>query len=432
VVCDIDEDGVYDFASGTDFSSFGAAAAETNTVTWNGKDNDGINADEGSYNCIIRLNVGEFHYVAEDIETSYQGIRMYRVESDQSSRTPINRYWDDRAVGADAENMNNGQQSPLSPPATGLNPGAYGTAAAAFYYNGTTPTGNARAWGNFDGDGKGNNNFLDQFSAADTAQSAPFVIEVIGSSGDADSDGLTNGRECEIGSDLQNEDTDGDGVDDGYEASSSGAPDTDGDGTLDVLDVDDDGDGIPTSVELGGGENGDGNPADAANTDGQADGPDYLDPDDDADGIATKKEPSDGNDDGTPDRLQPPSSQGTLAGGALCSASPRLNGSHIPATLSWILAVAAVIFARRRRISAPHRRRTNSRLGVLILLFLIGAWGSKADAQVALDQFKPAPLASDGFGLSRPDVRSHLGWGGAAHGRLRQRPTRVRIRSRAR
>ena len=32
-------------------------------------------------------------------------------------------------------------------------------------------------------------------------------------------------------------------------------------------------------------------------------------------------------------------------------------------------------------------------------------------AQVALEQFKPAPLASDGFALSRPDVLRHLEWG---------------------
>jgi large repetitive protein len=285
VVCDVDKDGVYDFGSSTDFSSFGTAVVGTNTVTWTGKNNAGTNAAEGSYNCVIRLNVGEFHYIAQDIETSYPGIRMYRVESNKTSRTPINMFWDDHAVGADSENMSNSQQSPLTPPASGLAPGAYGTAASAFYYNGTTPIGNARAWGNFDGDGKGNDNFLDQFAAADTAQSAPFVIQVISQNGDADSDGLTNTRECAYGSNPQNTDSDHDGVSDGYEATNSSAPDHDSDGIADVLDSDDDGDGISTATELGAGENGDGNPTDAANTDGQADGPDFLDTDSDNDGI---------------------------------------------------------------------------------------------------------------------------------------------------
>ena len=53
--------------------------------------------------------------------------------------------------------------------------------------------------------------------------------------------------------------------------------DTDGDNSLNYLDADDDGDGIPTREENAD-PNGDGNPEDAVDTDGDGT-PDYLDPD---------------------------------------------------------------------------------------------------------------------------------------------------------
>jgi uncharacterized protein (TIGR03382 family) len=289
VVCDVNKDSVYDFAGSSDFSSFGAAQVGTNSISWDGRNNGGVDAAEGNYNCVIRLNVGEFHYIAEDIETAYPGIRMYRLESNKTTRTPIRLFWDDTSVGA-SENMPNGQVSPVSPLATGLDPVAIATPAAAFYFTGgnrANPVGNARAWGDFDanGEGKGNEAYLDQFSAAETAISPALSVNVISNGGDADADGLGNARECDIGSDPGDNDTDNDGVRDGSEAPNTGAiPNTDGDAQPDVLDPDDDGDGVPTKTELGPSENGDGNPADAANSDSTAP-PDYLDTDSDNDGV---------------------------------------------------------------------------------------------------------------------------------------------------
>jgi outer membrane protein OmpA-like peptidoglycan-associated protein len=254
VICDVNKDTVFDFASQTDFSSFGTAIAGTNMVSWDGKTNAGTNATPGDYSCLVRLNVGEFHYDADDIETSYPGIRMFRIENDKTTRTPIEMFWDDSGIGNDAETMNNmaGQFSPDAPPAAGLNPGAYANAPAPFYYIGgssmgemtSMPTGNARAWGNFDGDGKGNNNFLDQFAAAETAISAPFMVSVFSSTADADNDGLTSARECMLGANPNNPDSDGDGVNDGDEATMVAAPNTDNDGPIDILDPDSDNDGV--------------------------------------------------------------------------------------------------------------------------------------------------------------------------------------------
>ncbi len=80
-------------------------------------------------------------------------------------------------------------------------------------------------------------------------------------------------------------DTDGDGVPNTKEF----IGDTDGDGIPDIKDIDDDGDNVPTRVEV---TNGSGDPVNlAGDRDTDQDGmPNYLDPDDDGDGALTKFE----------------------------------------------------------------------------------------------------------------------------------------------
>ncbi|WGZ93833.1 MAG: IPTL-CTERM sorting domain-containing protein [Candidatus Thiothrix putei] len=70
---------------------------------------------------------------------------------------------------------------------------------------------------------------------------------------DSDGDGLTDAEETLLGTDPNNPDSDADGVMDKTEIGSdtSKPRDTDGDGTIDALDKDDDADGIPTKDELG-------------------------------------------------------------------------------------------------------------------------------------------------------------------------------------
>ncbi|MFO0667917.1 MAG: hypothetical protein U0174_28455 [Polyangiaceae bacterium] len=106
---------------------------------------------------------------------------------------------------------------------------------------------------------------------------------------DTDGDGLTDAAEAIIGTDPNKADTDGDGIKDGVEVGPDASKplDTDGDGTIDAKDTDDDGDGILTKDELGAG--GAASPADT-DKDGK---PDYLDADDDGDGIPTKTEIAD-------------------------------------------------------------------------------------------------------------------------------------------
>ncbi|MCU4188686.1 gliding motility-associated C-terminal domain-containing protein, partial [Flavobacterium sp. HXWNR29] len=101
---------------------------------------------------------------------------------------------------------------------------------------------------------------------------------------------------------FENPDPNGDG-------NPADAQDTDGDGTPDYLDVDDDGDGIPTADENPD-PNGDGDPSDAQDTDGDGT-PDYLDVDDDGDVFPTADENPDPNGDGDPSDAQDTDGDGT-------------------------------------------------------------------------------------------------------------------------
>jgi hypothetical protein len=109
---------------------------------------------------------------------------------------------------------------------------------------------------------------------------------------DDDGDGLNDLVELALGSDPLSPDTDGDGIEDGDEVGDPNSPtDSDGDHINDILDPDDDNDGIPTLVEGIWDPDGDGIP-------------NYLDLDSDGDGFSDAFEGQGDPDlDGTPNFL---------------------------------------------------------------------------------------------------------------------------------
>lgn len=144
----------------------------------------------------------------------------------------------------------------------------------------------------------------DSYQACDTQALAIKVTNIVE---DRDNDGLNDDLELAIGSNLNNPDSDGDGIDDKTEAGSNPIKpiDTDGDGIPDLLDTDDDNDGMPTKEEgsqdidqdglvnyLDTDDDGDGIPTNSeGNKDTNQNGsPDYLDNDDDGDGLYTQYE----------------------------------------------------------------------------------------------------------------------------------------------
>ncbi|MDD9934820.1 MAG: hypothetical protein OXT09_14520, partial [Myxococcales bacterium] len=187
-----------------------------------------------------------------------------------------------------------------------------------------------------DTDGDGQDNYQDADDDNDGIPTATENAEAAGDSDgvdnhldlDSDNDGIPDVTEAG-GSDSGDgtvgaiTDANGNGLDDGLEASPLPLPNTDGAGAEDYLDLDSDGDGINDVVEAGGTDAGDGTvagftdndgdgyddglastPLDPADTDGDSQD-DYQDADDDNDGIptATENAAPAGDTDGVPNHL---------------------------------------------------------------------------------------------------------------------------------
>jgi len=169
-----------------------------------------------------------------------------------------------------------------------------------------------------------------------------------GPNGDADGDGIANLDEVALGTDPYDQDSDGDGLLDTDELSQIGGEwvpmDSDGDGTHDAIDPDDDGDGVPTLVEG------------TVDTDGDGT-PDYLDLDSDNDGLPDEQEGiADADCDLRPDRVDPiddgPCDTGVddtrdtyTRQGCACDGS---GGGAVP---GLALGVALLLLRRRRRVA---------------------------------------------------------------------------------
>ncbi|MBN2799126.1 MAG: hypothetical protein JXX28_08255, partial [Deltaproteobacteria bacterium] len=266
LVCDLNHDGAFDIVSDGDLHVMGTVGIGLNTVPWDGTDNNAAPVTPGVYECQITVTVGEFHYVASDIETSYEGFRLFSVDG-SDGRTPLYMYWNDSAVQSSAVRMPNNAYGLETSGPDGIYSGSYATAAI--------PNVNARSWGRFQSTSKGNNNLLDTYTWIYEDITDIFSLRVEDPNANSDGDELLDVVEtCEVGTDPTNPDTDGDGIwdddehltvgtdpldpdsdgdglSDGDELGSVGSPtDTDHDGLIDAMDPDDDGDGVSTATEL--------------------------------------------------------------------------------------------------------------------------------------------------------------------------------------
>ncbi|HMV66996.1 MAG TPA: hypothetical protein PKA64_09110, partial [Myxococcota bacterium] len=266
LICDLNQDGVFDMVGDGDVHLIRDAVQGTNTFTWEGYDNAGAIVPPGSYQCKLRLTLGEFHYVAYDIETSYPGFRLFELQQG-GARRGLSMFWNDIEVQANDINMDNGVPGPVTSGPDGVFSGAYASPA--------DPLANARAWGRFRPGSKGDNSWLDTYAWLGQFDSGVLTINIADGVTDTDQDGLTDIEEdCVTGTDKTkpdtdddgigdlkevrrmptdplNPDTDGDCVLDGAELDASGhLVDSDGDDLPDPLDDDDDGDDIPTKLEM--------------------------------------------------------------------------------------------------------------------------------------------------------------------------------------
>ena len=301
LICDLNRDGLFDIVDDGDFLILGNATRGVNRVPFDGLDNNGDPFDIGDHECLVRVTVGEFHYVGRDIETSFRGLRIFHIDP-SGTRSPLDMYWNDALVQRNAVTM----PAPYAYIAAetsgpmGLSSGDPSVAPIPLGEGRPRGMSNSRAWGDFVsfgsmGNGKGNEAYLDTYTWLDEALSTTITIRSVDGTVDTDGEGVPDYTErCITGTDFEDPDTDGDTVNDFVETR-GGMPgvDTDADGMIDGRDTNDDGDCILTIDED---VDGDGDPT---NDDADSDStPDYLDSDDDGDGVLTCDE--DANGDGDP------------------------------------------------------------------------------------------------------------------------------------
>lgn len=297
LICDTDQDSEFELIGGDDFVKIGAMSAGENRVSWDGVLRSGELLGPGEYSCIVRGNVGEVHWIGDDIETSFGGVRMFSVSSD-GARTPLSMHWDDGPIVDEPsdELMFNGEASAVQSPAGGLDSGDPSQTAVP---NSTTTVGNARGWGDFTNRSKGNNALLDTFGWIFATSSGALAVQAIAADTDSDSDGATDIDEiCRYGTDPEREDSDGGGRSDGNETNIDGTNPTD---PTDDIGYDFDEDGLSNEDEFIRG-------TDPANPDTDGDGrldgdevngdptSDPFNPDTDGGGVRDGQEVEDGTD----------------------------------------------------------------------------------------------------------------------------------------
>ncbi|MCB9732857.1 MAG: thrombospondin type 3 repeat-containing protein [Deltaproteobacteria bacterium] len=309
IVCDLNRNGLFSQVGRGDLHILGATLPnQINTVPWNAT-LDGVPVAPNEYQCIVSVRVGEFHFAARDVETIFQGLRMYEVSS-AGAKLPLKMFWDDTLVQANALGMPpdpapDGPRllSPALSPIGGLDSGPYSDPIVVYGilppYNVTNPAirdGNSRAWGAFitppvgQDDyplGKGEKAVLDTYTWARVTDSTPIVFHVVADQ-DTDQDGCSDLKEtCEMGTLIDDKDTDNDGLEDcdEYEFNDNPTnplnPDTDGDGLCDGLIVVSDANGIELCES---GEDIDEDGVNDHDTEGNPTETDPADPDTDDDG----------------------------------------------------------------------------------------------------------------------------------------------------
>jgi len=180
IVCDIDGNGEFDLSTNIDAARSGEAVIGTNEARWYGRDNDGEPLPPGNYACELTLTSGEVHFIADDIETAYPGIRTFEVRRDEG-RSPQTMYWNDYDIQENAVEMPDGRYSPVSSGFEGIDPGSYDTMPGSGV--------NTHAWGNWGEAGKGDYAFIDTFTWLESVTVGSVDVNVVDVETDIDNDG---------------------------------------------------------------------------------------------------------------------------------------------------------------------------------------------------------------------------------------------------
>lgn len=180
LVCDNTADGVVDPTDNTNVVLSGVSdGPEDIEIEWDGHTWDG-GYISGSGECGVTLSVGELHFLADDIETAFPGLRTYIHDGGSDSPAPM--FWNDAQVAFDDVPMDNGEIALAASGASGVTPSDLGGTPE--------PNVNARAWGNFNDEGKGDRSMLDTWTFLD--RSDAFIVNVDDFGGPGDRNDSTN------------------------------------------------------------------------------------------------------------------------------------------------------------------------------------------------------------------------------------------------
>ena len=168
IVLDIDGDGIFNLV-GDDVVISGVTNIGSNIIVWDGLDSFNQAVPVGSYNVKVFINIGELHIIMRDVETIYPGLRLFLIEQNLS-RSPVSMYWNDTLVQSNAVMMPNGEFGLQSSGPFGFESGNYADA--------TEPNINAHSWGDFSGNGKGNDAYIDTFCWIDGLVSNTIIFNM--------------------------------------------------------------------------------------------------------------------------------------------------------------------------------------------------------------------------------------------------------------
>lgn len=154
LVCDINDDGVFDPTGEDDHSEIGLAEPGSISIDWDGLVNSEMSAAPGTYACRLKVLTGLLAFESNDVETSFDGMRMFHVQSN-GFRQESCMYWNDVAVQGKAVEMPDGQ--------TGRESSGPGGICSGEYSDQPDVNVNTRSWGNFSAtppQGKGEDSLL--------------------------------------------------------------------------------------------------------------------------------------------------------------------------------------------------------------------------------------------------------------------------------
>jgi len=139
ILIDLNQDEIY--GNSGDRQILGVASVGENQVPWDGTDAAGNAPPVGVYYAQVQMHMGEYHFIARDVETSggtSDGVTL-RLANPDGSTMATNVYWDDATLIASGGTSNTPE-------------GALSSTSAGHH-----------TWGNFTGTGFGNERHIDTY-----------------------------------------------------------------------------------------------------------------------------------------------------------------------------------------------------------------------------------------------------------------------------